>query len=79
MTTALPFLNMVLYSFRFAASIFNALLALITGSLTRRAFPHFYLFAFGTSAAAAAVVAFHNDWTSTILSEPSHGDCFIKC
>ena len=79
MTTALPFLNYGPLLFQVRGSVFNALLALITGSLIRRAFPHFYLFAFGTSAAAAAVVAFHNDWTSTILSEPSHGDCFIKC
>ncbi len=67
LTTALLFGGMVLYSFGFAAFVFNALPAETAGPLIRRAFPHFYLFVMGTSAAAAAVVAFSNDWISTSL------------
>ena len=67
LTTALLFGGMVLYSFGFAAFVFNALPAETAGPLIRRAFPHFYLFVMGTSAAAAAVVAFPNDWISAGL------------
>lgn len=67
LTTALLFGGMVLYSFGFAAFVFNALPAETAGPLIRRAFPHFYLFVLGTSAAAAALVAFSNEWVSALL------------
>jgi hypothetical protein len=67
LTTALLFGGMILYSFGFAAFVFNALPAETAGPLIRRAFPHFYLFVLGTSAAAAAVVAVSNDWISASL------------
>ena len=67
LTTALLFGGMVLYSFGFAAFAFSALPAETAGPLIRRAFPHFYLFVFGTSAAAAAILAFSDDWFSASL------------
>ena len=67
LTTALLFGGMVLYSFGFAAFVFNALPVETAGPLIRRAFPQFYLFVFGTSAAAAAVAAFSSDWLSASL------------
>ena len=67
LTTALLFGGMVLYSFGLAAFVFNALPAETAGPLIRRAFPHFYLFVFGTSAAAAAIIAFSDDWISAGL------------
>jgi hypothetical protein len=56
LTTALLFGGMVLYSFGFAAFLFTALPPDVAGPTIRRAFPHFYLFVIGTSAAAALLV-----------------------
>lgn len=66
LTTALLFGGMVLYSFGFAAFVFNALPAETAGPLIRRAFPHFYVFVLGVSA-LAAIVAFRADWTSSAI------------
>jgi hypothetical protein len=52
--TALLFGGMMLYSFGFAAFLFNALPAEIAGPTIRRAFPFFYLFVIGTAVLAAA-------------------------
>jgi hypothetical protein len=53
LVTALLFGGMVLYSFGFAAFLFNALPADVAGPTIRRAFPLFYLFVIGTAAVAA--------------------------
>jgi hypothetical protein len=57
LTTALLFGGMVLYSFGFAAFLFTALPPDVAGPTIRRAFPPFYLFVMGSSAAAAALAA----------------------
>lgn len=67
LTTALLFGGMVLYSFGFAAFVFNALPAETAGPLIRKAFPHFYLFVLGTSAIAAALAAVALNWTAVVL------------
>ncbi len=54
--TALLFGGMVLYSFGFAAFLFTALPPDVAGRTLRRAFPMFYLFVLGCSAAAAVVL-----------------------
>jgi hypothetical protein len=54
--TALLFGGMVLYSFGFAAFLFTALPPDVAGRTIRRAFPMFYLFVLGSSAAAAVVL-----------------------
>lgn len=54
--TALLFGGMVLYSFGFAAFLFTALPPDVAGRTIRRAFPMFYLFVLGCSAAAAVVL-----------------------
>ena len=46
---ALLFGGMVLYSFGFAAFLFNTLPAETAGPTIRKAFPHFYLFVIATS------------------------------
>ena len=56
LTTALLFGGMVLYSFGFAAFLFTALPPDVAGRTIRRAFPMFYLFVLGCSAAAAVVL-----------------------
>lgn len=56
LVTALLFGGAVLYSFGFAAFLFNALPADIAGPTLRRAFPHFYLFVIGTAVVAAALL-----------------------
>lgn len=56
LATALLFGGMVLYSFGFAAFLFNTLPAEIAGPTIRRAFPHFYLFVIGTAILAAALL-----------------------
>ena len=45
----------MLYSFGFAAFLFNALPTEIAGPTLRRAFPHFYLFVVVTAVLAAAL------------------------
>lgn len=56
LVTAILFGGMVLYSFGFAAFLFTALPANIAGPTIRRAFPLFYLFVLGCSAAEAFLV-----------------------
>ena len=56
LATALLFGGTILYSFGFAAFLFNALPADVAGRTLRRAFPHFYLFVIGTAALAAGLV-----------------------
>lgn len=68
LVTALMFGGTVLYAFGFAAFVFTALPADTAGPLIRRAFPHFYLFVIGTSAVAAAVVAFFDPVSAAILA-----------
>lgn len=55
--TAVLFGGSILYSFGFAAFVFNALPAETAGVLIRRAFPYFYLFVFATAGLAAALSA----------------------
>lgn len=50
LTTALLFGGMVLYSFGFAAFVFNNLPVETAGPLIRKAFPHFYAFVLITAA-----------------------------
>ena len=66
--TALLFGGMVLYSFGFAAFVFNALPATTAGPLIRKAFPHFYLFVFAASVLAACTAAFFDPFSALILA-----------
>ncbi|MEQ8410291.1 MAG: DUF4149 domain-containing protein [Erythrobacter sp.] len=66
--TALLFGGAVLYSFGFAAFVFSALPADLAGSLLRRAFPHFYLFVLGASAAGGALAAFADSISAAVLA-----------
>jgi hypothetical protein len=56
LVTALLFGGTVLYSFGFAAFLFNVLPAETAGRTLRRAFPLFYLFVIGTAVLAAALL-----------------------
>jgi hypothetical protein len=56
LATALLFGGTVLYSFGFAAFLFNALPAETAGPTLRRAFPLFYLFVIDTAVVAAALL-----------------------
>ena len=56
LVTSLLFGGTILYSFGFAAFLFNALPAAVAGPTIRRAFPHFYLFVIGTAALAAVLL-----------------------
>lgn len=67
LVTALLFGGMVLYSFGFAAFVFNALPPETAGPLIRRAFPHFYLFVLASSAGAAAIAFAFDPVSSAIL------------
>ncbi|WP_249200213.1 DUF4149 domain-containing protein [Thetidibacter halocola] len=66
LATALLFGGMILYSFGFAAFVFNALPAQTAGPLIRRAFPWFYLFVIAVSA-LAGLLALENDRLSAGL------------
>lgn len=66
--TALLFGGMVLYSFGFAAFVFNALPATTAGPLIRKAFPHFYIFVFAASVLAACTAAFLDPVSAVILA-----------
>ncbi|MEM6482173.1 MAG: DUF4149 domain-containing protein [Pseudomonadota bacterium] len=66
--TALLFGGMVLYSFGFAAFVFNALPADTAGPLIRKAFPHFYLFVLGSAAVAGGLAAFIDAMSAAILA-----------
>ena len=65
--TSLLFGGTVLYSFGFAAFVFNALPAQTAGPLIRRAFPHFYVFVMATSAFAAVLLLWSDPVSSTML------------
>ena len=66
LATALLFGGTVLFSFGFAAFVFTSLPAETAGPLIRKAFPHFYLFVFVTSALGCALsLAF--DLTSALI------------
>ncbi|MGZ2259676.1 DUF4149 domain-containing protein [Roseobacter sp. A03A-229] len=65
--TALLFGGMVLYSFGFAAFVFTALPAETAGPVIRKAFPHFYLFVFGSSVLAGLIAAFLDPVSALIL------------
>ena len=67
LTTALLFGGMVLYSFGFAAFVFNNLPVETAGPLIRKAFPHFYAFVLITAALIAIMVAFLGDYLSLSL------------
>ncbi|MDG4649660.1 DUF4149 domain-containing protein [Roseibacterium sp. SDUM158017] len=67
LATALLFGGMTLFSFGFAAFVFNALPAATAGKLVRRAFPWFYLFVFGTSAVAAGCAAAGDGVSAAVL------------
>lgn len=68
LVTAILFGGMVLYSFGFAAFVFNALPAETAGPLIRKAFPHFYLFVFSASALAACTLAFLDTTSAAVLA-----------
>lgn len=68
LTTSLLFGGMVLFSFGFAAFVFNALPAKTAGGLIRQAFPWFYLFVLVTSALAAVVAAWGDTVSGIILA-----------
>ncbi len=68
LVTAIWFGGMVLYSFGFAAFVFNALPAETAGPLIRKAFPHFYLFVFSASALAACTLAFLDTTSAAVLA-----------
>jgi len=67
LVTALLFGGLVLYSFSFAAFVFNALPPETAGPLIRRAFPHFYLFVLVSSAVAAAIAFAFDSVSGAIL------------
>lgn len=66
--TALLFGGMVLYSFGFAAFVFNALPADTAGPLIRKAFPHFYLFVLASAVLAGGVSIFIDPLSAGILA-----------
>ena len=66
LAAALLFGGTVLYSFGFAAFLFNVLPAEIAGPTLRRAFPHFYLFVISTALAVAALL-YRTDAVASVL------------
>ena len=68
LTSALLFGGMILYSFGFAAFIFNALPVETAGPTIRRAFPHFYLFVIVTALAAAALHVLFDGLSAVLLA-----------
>lgn len=68
LVTALLFGGMVLFSFGFAAFVFSALPADQAGPTIRRAFPHFYIFVFVTSAIGAALLWSKDDVSAILLA-----------
>lgn len=68
LATAVLFGGMVLYSFGFAAFLFNALPADEAGVLLRRAFPHFYLFVIGAALVAAGLVYWSDPAAAILLA-----------
>lgn len=68
LTSALLFGGMILYSFGFAAFIFNALPVETAGPTIRRAFPHFYLFVIVVAATAAALLVPFDGVSAALLA-----------
>ena len=68
LTTALLFGGMTLYSFGFAAFLFNALPAPTAGATLRRAFPWFYSFVIATAALATVFWWPHNATASAAMA-----------
>jgi hypothetical protein len=68
LSSALLFGGMTLYSFGFAAFLFNALPAATAGAALRRAFPWFYLFVMVTAAAAALLWWPHNAGFAVLMA-----------
>jgi hypothetical protein len=66
--TALLFGGMVLYSFGFAAFVFNTLPVDTAGRLIRRAFPWFYVFVLVTAAVAGAFAVAGDPVSAAILA-----------
>ncbi len=66
--TALLFGGMVLYSFGFAAFVFNTLPVETAGRLIRRAFPWFYVFVLVTAAVAGAFAVAGDPVSAAILA-----------
>ena len=68
LATALLFGGMTLYSFGFAAFLFNALPAPAAGAVLRKAFPWFYLFVIATAALAAVLWWPHDAAAAALLA-----------
>ena len=68
LATALLFGGMTLYSFGFAAFLFNALPAPAAGATLRKAFPWFYLFVIATSSLAAVLWWQHDAVAAALLA-----------
>ena len=68
LATALLFGGMTLYSFGFAAFLFNTLPAPAAGAALRKAFPWFYLFVIATAALAALLWGPHDPAAATLLA-----------
>jgi Domain of unknown function (DUF4149) len=65
--SALLFGGMTLYSFGFAPLLFTSLPVDQAGALLRKAFPHYYLFVFVTSAASAASFFLRDPWSAGLM------------
>ena len=78
LTTALLFGGMTLYSFGFAAFVFNALPAETAGPLIRRAFPHFYLFVLGVSLIGAVLVVGAAPVSAIVLASDAATTIFAR-
>ncbi|MEM9433069.1 MAG: DUF4149 domain-containing protein [Pseudomonadota bacterium] len=68
LVTALMFGGTTLYAFGFAAFVVTSLPAETAGPLIRKAFPHFYVFVFATSALAAALATIFDGVSAVILA-----------
>jgi len=66
--TSLLFGGMTLYSFSFAAFLFNALPAETAGLALRRAFPLFYLFVIVTAVPASALLWSHDPLAGVLMA-----------
>ncbi len=78
LTTALLFGGMTLYSFGFAAFVFNALPAETAGPLIRQAFPHFYLFVLGSSLLGAVLVVWTDPLSAILLATVAATTIFAR-
>lgn len=67
LVTALAFGGMMLFSFGFAAFLFNTLPPDSARMTIRRAFPHFYLFVAATAALAAALLSIADPLGATVM------------